>query len=190
MFRRCARPETSTRSRILRDQRDGELKRSFFPGFTPDAKAALLGYRWPGNVRELKNAVERSVYRAAARQGDRPDLVRSVRVAVQPCTIRPEPAAESAMQPHGQLQPVVTPLRDASCRTTSEAVAEFGSRCSKRAQARSSSQTTAAKLLGLAITSCGLLRKRNAHQERGQRNGLGRAQRRRRVTLPAKMRLR
>ena len=42
-----------------------ELKRSFFPGFTPDAKAALLGYRWPGNVRELKNAVERSVYRAA-----------------------------------------------------------------------------------------------------------------------------
>jgi psp operon transcriptional activator len=34
-----------------------ELKRPFFPGFTTDAKAALLGYGWPGNVRELKNAV-------------------------------------------------------------------------------------------------------------------------------------
>ena len=43
-----------------------ELQRSFFPGFTADAKAALLGYAWPGNVRELKNAVERSVYRAEA----------------------------------------------------------------------------------------------------------------------------
>ncbi len=42
-----------------------ELKRSVFSGFTTDAKAALLGYGWPGNVRELKNAVERSVYRAA-----------------------------------------------------------------------------------------------------------------------------
>src|SRR5512134_225878 len=43
-----------------------ELRRPFFPGFTADAKAALLGYAWPGNVRELKNAVERSVYRAEA----------------------------------------------------------------------------------------------------------------------------
>ena len=42
-----------------------ELKRSFFPGFDPDAEAALLRHAWPGNVRELRNAVERSVYRAA-----------------------------------------------------------------------------------------------------------------------------
>jgi transcriptional regulator with GAF, ATPase, and Fis domain len=27
--------------------------------FTPDAVAALAGYRWPGNVRELANVVER-----------------------------------------------------------------------------------------------------------------------------------
>src|SRR5207244_9986373 len=26
---------------------------------TPDARAALLGYRWPGNVRELINVIER-----------------------------------------------------------------------------------------------------------------------------------
>jgi len=42
-----------------------ELKRDFFPGFSPKATAALLAYDWPGNVRELKNTVERSVYRAA-----------------------------------------------------------------------------------------------------------------------------
>src|SRR5690606_23371535 len=41
-----------------------ELKRDFFPGFAPDAAAALVEYAWPGNVRELKNTVERSVYRA------------------------------------------------------------------------------------------------------------------------------
>jgi psp operon transcriptional activator len=41
------------------------LGRSEFPGFAPAAVAALLAHDWPGNVRELKNAVERSVYRAA-----------------------------------------------------------------------------------------------------------------------------
>lgn len=40
-----------------------ELGLPLFPGFTPQAKQQLLGYRWPGNVRELKNVVERSVYR-------------------------------------------------------------------------------------------------------------------------------
>ena len=63
-----------------------ELRRPFFPGFTADAKAALLGYDWPGNVRELKNAIERSVYRTdVARPADRPDSVRPVRLALQPC---------------------------------------------------------------------------------------------------------
>jgi psp operon transcriptional activator len=42
-----------------------ELKRSFFPGFGEKAVEALLNWPWPGNVRELKNAVERSIYRAA-----------------------------------------------------------------------------------------------------------------------------
>ena len=40
-----------------------ELHLPLFPGFTPRAQAALLGYHWPGNVRELKNVVERSMYR-------------------------------------------------------------------------------------------------------------------------------
>ncbi len=42
-----------------------ELKRAYFAGFSPSARASLLGHGWPGNVRELKNAVERSVYRCA-----------------------------------------------------------------------------------------------------------------------------
>jgi psp operon transcriptional activator len=42
-----------------------ELKRPYFPGFSEDAIEALLAWPWPGNVRELKNAVERSLYRAA-----------------------------------------------------------------------------------------------------------------------------
>jgi psp operon transcriptional activator len=41
-----------------------ELGRSFFPGFSPAARRALLKHDWPGNVRELKNVVERSVYRS------------------------------------------------------------------------------------------------------------------------------
>jgi len=40
-----------------------ELKRQFFPGFSPAARDQLLGYAWPGNVRELRNVVERAVYR-------------------------------------------------------------------------------------------------------------------------------
>jgi psp operon transcriptional activator len=34
-----------------------------WPGFSPDAHAALMAHDWPGNVRELRNVVERAVYR-------------------------------------------------------------------------------------------------------------------------------
>lgn len=47
-----------------------ELKRAYFPGFSPRAASALLRHDWPGNVRELKNTVERSVYRST--DPDRP----------------------------------------------------------------------------------------------------------------------
>ena len=40
-----------------------ELGWELFPGFTPDALAALESHGWPGNVRELKNVVERSLHR-------------------------------------------------------------------------------------------------------------------------------
>jgi psp operon transcriptional activator len=41
-----------------------ELRRQYFPGFSPRAASSLLRHDWPGNVRELKNAVERSIYRS------------------------------------------------------------------------------------------------------------------------------
>jgi psp operon transcriptional activator len=41
-----------------------ELRRSYFPGFSPRATSALLRHDWAGNVRELKNSIERSVYRS------------------------------------------------------------------------------------------------------------------------------
>jgi psp operon transcriptional activator len=43
-----------------------ELERSYFSGFTDNAKNQMLAYAWPGNVRELRNAVERSIYRQEA----------------------------------------------------------------------------------------------------------------------------
>jgi psp operon transcriptional activator len=41
------------------------LGRPYFAGFADAAMAQLMAHDWPGNVRELKNAVERSLYRAA-----------------------------------------------------------------------------------------------------------------------------
>src|SRR6266700_1183355 len=41
------------------------LGRDAFAGFSRGAMARLQAHSWPGNVRELKNAVERSLYRAA-----------------------------------------------------------------------------------------------------------------------------
>jgi psp operon transcriptional activator len=45
-----------------------ELGRPLFAGFTRAAEDQLLAHPWPGNVRELKNAVERTVARAAAEE--------------------------------------------------------------------------------------------------------------------------
>jgi psp operon transcriptional activator len=45
-----------------------ELGWPLFPGFAPEALAALRAHGWPGNVRELRNVVERAVARA-----ERPD---------------------------------------------------------------------------------------------------------------------
>lgn len=42
-----------------------ELGWDAWPGFAPEALAALEAYAWPGNVRELRNVVERATYRWA-----------------------------------------------------------------------------------------------------------------------------
>jgi len=123
-----------------------ELKRPFFPGFTTDAKAALLGYGWPGNVRELKNAVERSVYRTD--EADKP----IGRILFDPFASpyapapAPFPAREEAVEAAAEQvseQEIPGDFRSA--------VAAFEQRVLRRALERAQfKQTTAAKLLGLS----------------------------------------
>ena len=141
-----------------------ELKRAFFPGFTPDAKAALLGYRWPGNVRELKNAVERSVYRAA--EPDKPIGEILFDPFASPYSLgtdEPQPTASAA-------EPAVASLRDHELPDDFRAaVAEFEQQVLKRALERAQfKQTTAAKLLGLSYHQLrSLLRKHSLTKSNG-----------------------
>ena len=146
-----------------------ELRRPFFPGFTADAKAALLGYAWPGNVRELKNAIERSVYRAES--PDQPidrDSVRSVRLAVQPAAAartrraseRPRRLRSLRFTDHG----VPTDFR--------AAVAEFERQVLRRALERAQfKQTVAAKVLGLSYHQFRSLLRKHGLAKQGAENG-------------------
>jgi psp operon transcriptional activator len=122
-----------------------ELKRPFFPGFTTDAKAALLGYAWPGNVRELKNAVERSVYRAE--EPDKPIDKILFDPFASPYGLAPPRISETSAEP-----PTVAPLREHDLPSDfRSAVAAFEQEVLRRALERAQfKQTTAAKLLGLS----------------------------------------
>ena len=130
-----------------------ELKRPFFPGFSPDAQAALLAYEWPGNVRELKNAVERSVYRS-----DDPESPIEV-VLFDPfaspyAPAPPPPTASSAKDENGDnaTKPTTVPrVSEPLPSNFREAVASFEQELLQRALERAQfKQTTAAKLLGLS----------------------------------------
>jgi len=75
-----------------------EMRRDGFAGFAPPAREALRRHPWPGNVRELKNAVERSVARAA--RPDRPvdeivldPFASPWRAAAPPASPRPAPSS-------------------------------------------------------------------------------------------------
>jgi psp operon transcriptional activator len=143
-----------------------ELRRPFFPGFTADAKAALLGYPWPGNVRELKNAVERSVYRADAPEQPIGTILFDPFASPYSLAMPNEPVAEDAAD-------AADAGRDARGRATQGAVAEqpraivaadttvpsdfraavadFERHVLRRALERAQfKQTVAAKLLGLS----------------------------------------
>ena len=122
-----------------------ELRRPFFPGFTADAKAALLAYAWPGNVRELKNAIERSVYRAEA-----PDQPIG-RILFDPFASPYNPApAEPASDPVESLPTAASPEQPVPADFRG-AVASFERQVLRRALERAQfKQTVAAKLLGLS----------------------------------------
>jgi psp operon transcriptional activator len=74
-----------------------EMRRAYFPGFSPRAMAALHAYSWPGNVRELKNVVERAVYRSA----DPEALIEGIVFDPFASPFRPgkQPAESSSMAP-------------------------------------------------------------------------------------------
>jgi psp operon transcriptional activator len=122
-----------------------ELRRQFFPGFTADAKAALLGYAWPGNVRELKNAVERSVYRSETPEQPINDILFDP--FASPYSPAPPPdAAEERPSPAADA--VADHAVPADFRA---AVADFERQVLRRALERAQfKQTVAAKLLGLS----------------------------------------
>jgi psp operon transcriptional activator len=124
-----------------------ELRRPFFPGFTADAKAALLGYAWPGNVRELKNAVERSVYRTEA--PDQPIAVILFDPFASPYNPAPPPSERVADEASA---PPSAPASDAPVPSDFRAaVADFERQVLRRALVRAQfKQTVAAKLLGLS----------------------------------------
>jgi psp operon transcriptional activator len=140
-----------------------ELKRPFFPGFTTDAKAALLGYGWPGNVRELKNAVERSVYRT-----DEPEKPIG-QILFDPFASPYAPAPSPALREASAEPVVAVPASEhevpSDFRT---AVARFEQQVLRRALERAQfKQTTAAKLLGLSYHQLRSLLRKHALAKSG-----------------------
>ncbi|HZF30437.1 MAG TPA: phage shock protein operon transcriptional activator [Gammaproteobacteria bacterium] len=122
-----------------------ELKRPFFPGFTSDAKAALLGYAWPGNVRELKNAVERSVYRS----DDAAKPINLILFDPFASPYAPPPPRETAAE--AEPRPVAAANDHEVPPDFRSAVTNFECSVLRRALERAQfKQTTAAKLLGLS----------------------------------------
>jgi psp operon transcriptional activator len=69
-----------------------ELRRPYFPGFTPEAMRTLEAYDWPGNVRQLRNVVQRAV---AGHEADEP----VARIALDPFASPWRPAPIKDIQP-------------------------------------------------------------------------------------------
>ena len=132
-----------------------ELKRPFFPGFSPNAMAELKSHTWPGNVRELKNTVERSIYRAE----ETGEPIESV--LFDPFA---SPFAPAASRPQGEPADQSKPPAQSSAAWPIDfraAVADFEKglldEALKRAQYK---QTAAAESLGLSYHQLrGLLKK-------------------------------
>ena len=80
-----------------------ELEWDRWPGFTPAAKAALIGHGWPGNVRELRNVVERAVYR-----WDAPDQPIDA-IVFDPFASPWRPAGGDPCRVEGEIVPIAAP---------------------------------------------------------------------------------
>ena len=130
-----------------------ELRHAYFPGFGSKAASALLRHQWPGNVRELKNAVERSVYRAATPETP------VAHIAFDPfdSPFKPVQAMQRKRQPASRTQAPLLPA-DLSAR-----LSDLETDLIKAALDRSRfNQKVAADLLGLSYHQFrGRLRKLN-----------------------------
>jgi psp operon transcriptional activator len=147
-----------------------ELRRPFFPGFTADAKAALLGYSWPGNVRELKNAVERSVYRSEA--PDQPISVILFDPFASPYSPAPPPQREPAERPQASVVPIAAVPDHGVPTDFRAAVADFEKQVLRRALERAQfKQTVAAKVLGLSYHQFRSLLRKHGLVKQGAENG-------------------
>lgn len=126
-----------------------------FPGFAPQAIAALLAYPWPGNVRELKNVVERAVYRAFTDGAARHQPIEAVEIDPFRSPFRPGPAP-----PPPQTRPA-EPARAAAAGDFKTQTEAFEKALIERALvAAGGSQAKAAGSLGLSYDQFrGLLRK-------------------------------
>jgi psp operon transcriptional activator len=125
-----------------------ELKRAYFPGFAPAARAALLDYPWPGNVRELKNAVERSIYRST--DPDAPIAQIALDPFASPFRIAPEPDTQDT-DTAGPFRAANAGPNMALPMDLKEAVKAFEVRCLEAALAEARyNQRAAAGMLGLS----------------------------------------
>jgi psp operon transcriptional activator len=126
-----------------------ELRRPFFPGFTADAKAALLSYAWPGNVRELKNAIERSVYRAELPEQPINEILFDPFASPYNPAPAPAPAPDDE-RPQANVVSIA-PSDQSVPADFRAAVAAFERQVLRRALERAQfKQTVAAKILGLS----------------------------------------
>ena len=147
-----------------------ELRRQFFPGFTADAKAALLGYAWPGNVRELKNAIERSVYRSET--PDQP--INEILFDPFASPFNPAPPTE---QDDDDERSESTAMSSTSAdigvpADFRAAVADFERQVLRRALERAQfKQTVAAKILGLSYHQFRSLLRKHGLAKQGIDNG-------------------
>jgi psp operon transcriptional activator len=145
------------------------LRRPFFPGFTADAKAALLGYGWPGNVRELKNAIERSVYRSET--PDQP--IAEILFDPFASPYNPPPPREATAEPPAQGAPAILGMADHAVPTDFRAaVADFEKHVLRRALERAQfKQTVAAKVLGLSYHQFRSLLRKHGLAKQAAENG-------------------
>ncbi|HEX6994829.1 MAG TPA: phage shock protein operon transcriptional activator [Gammaproteobacteria bacterium] len=161
-----------------------ELKRDFFPGFAPEAAAALLEYDWPGNVRELKNAVERSVYRAEdPEQPIREIIFDPFESPFGPLRDMSRPLDSEQSLPPPQAAPTEAPRGNGAGRRRDgatqwpldfrTAVAEFERETLAEALEHAKyKQTVAARLLGLSYHQLrGLLKKHGLKASRDEAAG-------------------